>query len=73
MGQKFTIKVIFNSTKDSWESFGNNRYLLKLSYPEDSDAGKIIIEYISRQIGVPASRITYLEKDIRNNWLFEVL
>lgn len=41
--------------------------------PEDLDATKIIIEYISRQIGVSASKIAYLGQDVRKNWLFEVL
>ncbi len=73
MGMKITVKVVFNSTKDNWEGFGNNRYLLKLSYPEDSGAERVIKEYISRQIGVPASRIAYLGQDARKNWMFEVL
>ena len=73
MGQKFTIKVVFNSTAESWESFGNNRYLLKLSYPEDNEAKAVIIAYISRHLGVPASKIAFLGQDIRKNWMFEVL
>jgi uncharacterized protein YggU (UPF0235/DUF167 family) len=73
MGMKITVKVVFNSTKDSWEGFGNNRYLLKLSYPEDSGAKAVITAYISRQIGVPASRIACLGQDARKNWMFEVL
>lgn len=70
---KITIKVVFNSTKDSWESFGNNRYLLKLSYPEDSGAKAVIVAYISRQLGIPASKLAFVEQDIRQNWIFEVL
>ncbi len=73
MGLKITVKVVFNSSKDSWEHFGNNRYLLKLGYPEDSDAGTVVKAYISRQIGVPASRIEFQGKDMRGNWTFEVL
>ena len=73
MGMKITVKVVFNSSKDNWEGFGNNRYLLKLSYPEDSGAERVVKEYISRQIGVPASRIAFQGKDARNNWMFEVL
>jgi len=70
---KITIKVVFNSTKDSWESFGNNRYLLKLSYPEDGGAKAVIVAYISRQLGIPASKLAFMEQDIRQNWIFEVL
>jgi hypothetical protein len=73
MGLKIIVKVVFNSSKDNWESFGNNRYLLKLSYPEDSEAMAVVKEYVSRQIGVPSSRIAFQGKDARNNWLFEVL
>ena len=69
MGLKILVKVVFNSSKESWESFGNNRYLLKLQYPEDS----VISAFISRQIGVPASKISYLGHDPRKNWLFEIL
>ncbi|MEM4259259.1 MAG: hypothetical protein QXS38_00650 [Candidatus Pacearchaeota archaeon] len=73
MGQKIIVKVVFNSTREAWENFGNNRYLLRLSYPEDSGATAVVKEYISRQIGVPASKIAYLGQDIRKNWMFEVL
>ncbi len=73
MGQKIIVKIVFGSSKDSWENFGNSRYLLKLSYPKDSGAERVIKEYISRQIGVPASKIAFQGKNVRNNWLFEVL
>jgi uncharacterized protein YggU (UPF0235/DUF167 family) len=73
MGIKIIVKVVFNSSKDELESFGNNRYLLKLSYPEDSGAKMIIIEYLSRKMGTPASRIAYMGQDMRKNWIFEVL
>jgi uncharacterized protein YggU (UPF0235/DUF167 family) len=73
MGMKIIVKVVFNSSKESLESFGNNRYLLKLSYPEDDGAKAVIIAYLSRQIGVPASKIAYLGQDPRKNWMFEVL
>jgi len=73
MGLKILVKVVFNSSKESWESFGNNRYLLKLQYPEDSGAKAVISAFISRQIGVPASKISYLGHDPRKNWLFEIL
>lgn len=73
MGQRILVKVVFNSSREGLESFGNNRYLLKLSYPEDSGAERIIIEYISRSMGVPASKIAFIERDTRKNWHFEVL
>jgi len=73
MGQKLVIKVVFNSSREGLESFGNNRYLLKLSYPEDAGAKAVIIAYISRQMGVPASKIVFIEQDVRKNWIFEVL
>ena len=73
MGTTIYVKVKPNSGKRSIESFGNNRYLLKLQYPEDSGAKAVISAFISRQIGVPASKISYLGHDPRKNWLFEIL
>ena len=73
MGQKILVKVVFNSSREGLESFGNNRYLLKLSYPEDEGAKAVIIAYISRQMGVPANKIAFIEQDVRKNWHFEVL
>jgi hypothetical protein len=73
MGLKITVKVVFDSSKESMEGFGNNRYLLKLPYPEDSGAQAVIVAYISRQMGVPAGKIAYLGQDVRKNWMFEVL
>lgn len=67
------MKVVFNSSREGLESFGNGRYLLKLSYPEDEGAKAVIIAYISRQLGVPASKIAFIEQDTRKNWHFEVL
>jgi len=73
MTQKLIIKVVFDSTREGLESFGNNRYLLKLSYPEDAGAKKVIIAYISRHLGIPESKVAFIEQDIRKNWIFEVL
>jgi uncharacterized protein YggU (UPF0235/DUF167 family) len=75
MGQKIIVKVVFNSSssREGLESFGNNRYILKLSYPEDDGARAVITEYLSRQMGVPASKIAFQGLDIKKNWLFEVL
>ena len=70
---KVIIKVVFDSTREGLESFGNNRYLLKLSYPEDSGAKAVIIAYISRHLGIPESKIAFVEQDVRKNWIFEVL
>lgn len=73
MTQKIIIKVVFNSHKDELEPFGGNRYLLKLSYPEDDDSKRIITEYLSRKMGVPPSKIQFQGKDFKQNWLFEIL
>ena len=73
MGQKIIVKAVFDSSREDWESFGNNRYLLKLPYPEDTGAKAVIIAYISKFIGVPATKIAFQGQDLRKNWLFEVL
>ena len=73
MGMKITVKVVFDSSKEGLESFGNNRYLLKLPYPEDAGAKAVIVAYISRKIGVPPGKIAFQGKDVRGNWMFEVL
>ncbi len=73
MGQKIIVKAVFDSSKDSWESFGNSRYLLRLQFPEDPAAKNVICMQISRYIGVPASKIVFQGKDLRKNWIFEVL
>jgi len=70
---KVTVKAVFNSSKDNWESFGNNRYLLKVISYEDVGAKNVIIAHISRYLGVPPSKIAFLGKDMRENWLFEIL
>jgi len=36
-------------------------------------AKKITIEYLSRHLGVPASKIAFLGQDVRKNWMLEVL
>ena len=73
MGQKIIVKVVFNSTRGNWESFGNSRYILKIPCAEDSSAREVVVSAISRYIGVPASKIAYQGQDLRKNWLFEVL
>jgi len=73
MGQKIVVKVVFNSTRGSWESFGNSRYLLKIPCPEDADAREVVSSQISKYIGVPASKIVFQGQDLRKNWLLEVL
>lgn len=73
MGMKITVKVVFDSSKEGLESFGNSRYLLKLPYPEDSGALAIVTTYISRKIGIPPSKVAFQGKDVRGNWTFELL
>ena len=73
MGQKIVVKVLFNASKGGWESFGNSRYILRIDCPEDSESKNIICSLISRYIGVPASKIVFQGKDLRKNWIFEVL
>lgn len=73
MGQKIIVKAVFNSTRGSWESFGNSRYILKIPFSEDSEAKTAVVSAISKYIGVPASKIAFQGQDLRKNWIFEVL
>jgi len=73
MGQKITIKVRFNSSREKFEKFGNNTYLVYLPFPEDEDAANVLAGLLSRNIGVPISRIDFAGQDINKNWIFELI
>ncbi|MEK6906377.1 MAG: hypothetical protein AABW81_02025 [Nanoarchaeota archaeon] len=69
---KITVKARFNSSKDSFQKFGPNMYLVYLSFPEDEDSVKILISYLSDKLGVPSPRINFFDKDSAGNWIFDV-
>lgn len=73
MVMKAVIKCRFNTSKEKFESFGNNMYLAYLPYSEDEDTISVLSELLSRKLGVVPSRVSYAGKDVRGNWVFELL
>lgn len=66
------VKVRFNASKEKFETYGKDRYLIYLPFEEDKDSQKIIIALLSRKVGTPENRILFTGKDAMNNWIFEV-
>ena len=67
-----TIKIRFNASKEKFESYGGNRYLVYLPFEEDSDSESIIAGILSRKIGTPEKRVLFKSKDSMGNWIFEI-
>lgn len=66
------VKVRFNASKERFEVYGRNTYLLYLPFEEDDAAESIIIGYISRNTGTPEKRIMFRAKDHMGNWIFDL-
>lgn len=69
---EITAKVRFDASKQRVESFGNNRYLVYLSLPEDKDAIDLIIAVLSRYLGVSTRRVAFLSRTPTKDYLFEL-
>jgi hypothetical protein len=68
-----TVKVRFNASKERIESFGSNRYMMYLEFPEDKDAQRVITSILSRYMGVPEHLIEFKCKaPITKDWVFNV-
>jgi hypothetical protein len=67
-----TVKIRFNASKQNFEKFGRDKYLAYLPFPEDEDSKSIIIFILSRQLGVPPSKITFKGLDYNKDWVFQV-
>ncbi len=72
MGQKITIKVVFNSSKESFENFGSGRYIAHLPFEEDTESKMAIVQLLSKKMGAVPSRIEFIGVDARKNWIFEL-
>ena len=70
---KVTVKVKFNATKERLEQFGLNKYLLYLSHKEDNESNIIIASFLSKNLGVPPSKIKFSGFDPHKDRVFEVL
>ena len=73
MGSKITMKVRFNASRERFEKFGQNTYLVYLPFDQDKDSINVLIGLLSRNIGVPLGRIEYAGQDVNKNWIFELL
>ncbi|MBI2632069.1 hypothetical protein HYW75_03635 [Candidatus Pacearchaeota archaeon] len=69
---KVIIKIRFGASKEKFEKFGDGRYLLYLSFEEDSDTKTIVRELLSRHLGTPAQRIEFIGVDKNKNWIFDI-
>ena len=55
---KIRVKVKPNSSKQSVESFGDNRYLVHVkSAPENNEANVEVMKLLSKELGVPATAL----------------
>jgi hypothetical protein len=73
MGMRTTVKVKFNASKESFEKFGNGMYLIYLPFEEEEDSWKIIAGLLSRKIGTPVGRIEFAGKDVKGNYVYEIV
>lgn len=68
-----TVKVRFNASRESFEKYGPNRYLVYLPFPEDEDSRDIITALLSKHMGVPAGKIYFKAVNgITKDWVFQV-
>lgn len=65
------VKVRFNSSKQSLEKFGQNKYIIYLPFGQDGDSINVLISILSRQLGVPIPRIKCRGQDYNKDWVFE--
>ncbi len=73
MGMKLVIKARFNASRESFEKFSDGMYLAYLPYPEDDDSVQVLATLLSRKLGAVPSRIEYAGKDVKGNWVFELV
>jgi uncharacterized protein YggU (UPF0235/DUF167 family) len=70
---KIIVRLKMNSEKPGVESFGDNRYLVKMmSSPEDEDAQEEFYALMTRKMGVPRTRFEFMGKDTNGDRIFEI-
>jgi hypothetical protein len=68
-----SLKVRFDATKERFEKFDRNKYLLYLIGGRDDNSLKEISQILSKHFGVPISRIKFLQQQpITKDLIFEV-
>ena len=73
MGMKITVKTRFNASKETFEKFGDGMYLIYLPFEEDNDSYKIIASLLSKKMGTPVGRIEFAGKDVKGNFVYELV
>jgi len=69
---KIVAQVKFNSQKQRIVGFGNNRYLVYLAFSKDDENAMYeFVNMMSKELGVPTSRIRYMGKQ-GDPYVFEV-
>jgi len=68
--KKIKLRVRFNSSRDAFEKFSSEAYLLYLTFPEDEESIDVLKEILSRRLGTPVSDISYMGQDNLKNYLF---
>lgn len=66
------MKLRFNASKEKFESYGGNKYLVYLPFAEDEDSESIVAGLLSRKLGVPSGRIYFKGKDFNGDWVFQL-
>jgi len=70
---KVIVKVKFGSSKERFENFGADKYLIYLPFDEDAGANLAIAQILSRRLGVPPSKIKFAGLDPHKDRIFEIL
>jgi len=71
--KKVVAKVRFNTSKEYFEKLGADSYLIYIPFEEDDDSHKVIASILSKKLGVVPTRMEFSGKDIRGNFVFEML
>ena len=70
---EITVKVRFSSSRQRIESYGSGKYIVYLIMKEgEGDAFSLLRTIISKYLGVPPSRISYLGKNYQGDMVFGV-
>lgn len=72
MSYDIVVKARFNASKERVESFGMDKYLMYLPFPEDGDAEGILKSILSKHLGVPSARIELRRITPTKDWVFQV-
>ena len=70
---KLTVKAKFKASRENFEKFSEGMYLIYLPFEEDEESWKLIAELISKKIGTPVGRIEFVAKDVRGNYVYELV